>query len=279
MIQYRGEQIALVPLATPEAPTLTLSGASGETTYTYVCVAKHSSGHTAASVGASLTNGPDTLTILDRIDIRPPYVQGAESYDVYRTVVGESQGKIGSVVAYNAGTVQQAHVRDHGQAGDDADAPLNNTTGLLVSAGGCLQRASRTLSADQLKATGAPEYIVIPAPGEGCFVHILRHYLRYNFGTIAYDDDSGAVYIRARYGSASGPQAAVFAENWHSTVSLVCSSMNTEGIENEALEAVENQPVILVNDSGSDLTLGDGTALWVFDYEVIDMLTGFAVLV
>jgi hypothetical protein len=44
-------------------------------------------------------------------------------------------GKIGTIPAINQGLVQVSVLQDHGQAGDDAEAPDTNTTGSLLLPG------------------------------------------------------------------------------------------------------------------------------------------------
>jgi hypothetical protein len=135
MVTYRGEQVSIVPLETPEAPTLARVGVAGETTYSYQVVAIQGDGHSAASEEATIETGPATLTSSRRIAITPPYVRGARYYDIYRTAGGDSQGKIGTVAAINQGTTQTSVFQDRGQAGDDEDPPEDNTTGLLALPG------------------------------------------------------------------------------------------------------------------------------------------------
>ena len=118
MITYLGEQVMLLPLETPAAPALTRQGSSGATTYTYRVVARRGLGHTESSSEASLSDGPSSLSTLDFIQITPPYVQGAHIFDLYRTVGGPSQGKIGSFVPIYRGTTQVGQFPDYGQAGD-----------------------------------------------------------------------------------------------------------------------------------------------------------------
>src|ERR1700752_139380 len=143
MITYLGEQIVLSPLADPAAPTLTRRGTAGSTTYSYLVVGFRAPGHTAASEVASLSNGPATLTTLNNIDITPPYVPGVTRWDIYRTVGGATQGKIGQIAPLNFGVQQRAFVRDTGRVAVSGDPPDTNTTGQLtigvLDAGGLVQ--------------------------------------------------------------------------------------------------------------------------------------------
>jgi hypothetical protein len=131
MITYLGDQLILVPLATPQPPTLTRLGTAGPATYAYKVVAVRGLGHSGASAAATLTTGPLTLSGVRSILIIPPYVEGAVSFDVYRVTGGPSQGKIGSVLARNSRGKQLGLLRDSGQAALPGDPPTDNTTGLL----------------------------------------------------------------------------------------------------------------------------------------------------
>src|SRR4029453_19430366 len=98
MITYRGDQLFLVPLATPQPPTLPRLGTAGPATYAYKVVAVRGLGHSGASAAAPLTTGPLTLWGVRSILIIPPYVEGAVSFDVYRGTGGPSTGKFASVL-------------------------------------------------------------------------------------------------------------------------------------------------------------------------------------
>jgi hypothetical protein len=135
MPTYRGEQLTLTPLATPDPPTLTVNGTTGATTYGYKCVAKRGSVITDASSEATATDGPATLTATNHIRVTPPYVAGATGYDIYRTTGGGTQGKIGSITAHNQSGVQRNYLADTGRTGDSADEPTQNLTGELVAGG------------------------------------------------------------------------------------------------------------------------------------------------
>lgn len=135
MPAYIGEQLSLVPLDTPDPPTLTIIGGLGETTYGYKCVAKRGDVVTDASSEVTTDDGPATLTGAHHIRITPPYVAGATSYDIYRTTGGATQGKIGSITARNQGSNQRNYLTDTGRTGDGLDEPTQNLTGGLVAGG------------------------------------------------------------------------------------------------------------------------------------------------
>jgi hypothetical protein len=135
MPDYRGDQLSMIPLATPEAPTLSVRGTSGETTYGYKVVAKKGTVPTDASEEETTVDGPATLTPANHIRITPPYVAGATGFDIYRTTGGGDQGKIGSIAPRNQGTTQVRYFVDSGLSADDTEAPTVNATGQM-SAGG-----------------------------------------------------------------------------------------------------------------------------------------------
>jgi hypothetical protein len=135
MITYLGEQMTFIPLDTPEAPVLTRRGTASDNTIGYKVVAVRSTGHSEASEEATVEDGPDTLSTSAYIEVKPHYVHGATSFDIYRTTGGADQGKIGSLVARNAGTTQVGIFRDRGQVAAEGEAPDTNTTGVLYLSG------------------------------------------------------------------------------------------------------------------------------------------------
>lgn len=120
----------ITTLTTPVNVVVTPVGTAGATSYSYKVVAKSTTGaSTAASSAGSTTTGNATLTTanLNRVTWNP--VPGAASYDVYRTVGGAAQGKIGNVVA----SASPLKLDDTGLTGDTTTAPtINNTGGLTV---------------------------------------------------------------------------------------------------------------------------------------------------
>ena len=92
-----GTNWTLNNLSVPAAPTITNSGTTGSTTYTYTVTASNSAGETVASAGGSTTTGNATLTSTNKNIVTITYVNGATSYNVYRTVGGATQGKIGTI--------------------------------------------------------------------------------------------------------------------------------------------------------------------------------------
>lgn len=130
MPTYLGDPLRVQGLATPSAPTVSKRGATGETTYTYAVVAVRGTATTEASDEASVTNGASSLSAVNCMVIKPPYVANAQFFDIYRTAGGSSQGKIGRIPAFNVGGVQQSVLVDRGLTGDDTDPPALDTTGM-----------------------------------------------------------------------------------------------------------------------------------------------------
>lgn len=121
-----GTNTTLNNLAVPAAPTITTSGTAGSTTYTYTVTAVNVQGQTIASTAGSTATGNTTLTGTNFNTITWTAVNGATSYNVYRTVGGASQGNIASV---SAPTVTK---NDTGLTGSGA-SPTNPTgTSLTV---------------------------------------------------------------------------------------------------------------------------------------------------
>lgn len=110
-------------LVRPTAPLVAAQGTTGATTYTYVIVARNSTGTTEASQATSITNGNASLSASNYNQLTWTAVPYADSYDVYRTVGGATTGKI--VSATTALTSN-----DTGLAGGSETAPTTNTSGV-----------------------------------------------------------------------------------------------------------------------------------------------------
>lgn len=86
----------LPTIAVPGAPTVTPTGTTGATSYSYTCVALDGNGGvTAASSAGSTTTGNATLSGTNYNALSVTAVPGAVQYAWYRTVGGASQGLIG----------------------------------------------------------------------------------------------------------------------------------------------------------------------------------------
>ena len=118
--------LTLTALATPGAPTVTPQGTSGATTYTYRVVATVGGRTTDAGATGSTATGNATLSGSNFNRITWSDITGATGYDIYRTVGGATQGKIGAT-ARGVLTLD-----DTGLAGDAATAPTTNGTGSIA---------------------------------------------------------------------------------------------------------------------------------------------------
>ena len=99
---------------------------TGTTTYSYVVVAVAADGsHTAASGAGTITDGAASFGYPTGAVVTRYLVPNAVSYDIYRVVGGNSQGKIGSTSA--------ADFYDWGAPGDGTSPPITNTTGQLTA--------------------------------------------------------------------------------------------------------------------------------------------------
>jgi len=117
--------------------SVTNVGTAGSTTYTYVLVAEGGCGHSAASTTGTtnLGNASPNGTNHPQVHIDP--TGGAWGIDVYRTVGGATQGKIGTALATDQGGGGTSFLTfdDTGLAGDGNTAPVTNTSGCLIIPG------------------------------------------------------------------------------------------------------------------------------------------------
>jgi hypothetical protein len=110
-------------LVRPGAPLVAPQGTTGATTYTYVVVARNSTGTSEASQATSTTTGNAALSVGNYNQLTWQAVPYADSYDIYRTVGGASTGKIVSATTSTT-------TNDTGLAGDSSTAPTVNTSGV-----------------------------------------------------------------------------------------------------------------------------------------------------
>ena len=126
-------------VAAPENPNVVAVGTTGNTTYTYVCVAKDVNGNKVSGTSASTTTGNATLSSgnYNLVQLTSPFPLGAVSYDVYRTVGGATQGNIGNLTpnANNYSTSGSISLNDTGLVADGTTPPTVNSTGSVVSQG------------------------------------------------------------------------------------------------------------------------------------------------
>lgn len=151
------------------APTVTPTGGSA-TTQTYVLVGRTASGAlTGAGAAGTTTVGPTTLSTTTYNTLTGPLGGAGLAYiDVYRTVGGASQGKIGTVTLSTI-TGSTFTFVDTGLAGDSTTAPTLNTTGQLIVGAvpvGKLVLQTTLTTANILAMNGTP-VSVVGNPGAG----------------------------------------------------------------------------------------------------------------
>lgn len=128
--------MATTQLAAGTTPVITTAGTGGAVTWTYVIVPKDLNGNPSPAGSAGSTAvGNATLTTSNFNIITWSQVDGAYSYDVYRTAHGttpSTNGKIANVLASSILTgdfVQNYVLNDKALAGDSATAPSVNISG------------------------------------------------------------------------------------------------------------------------------------------------------
>lgn len=118
---------AFVEVTTPAAPTVTNQGTPGAATWTYKIVAKQSDGsYSAASAAGSTATGNATLTGSNFNRLTWAAVEGADSYDIYRTVAGTSPTSLGKI-----GNTTALTFDDTGLAGDAGTAPATGVDNII----------------------------------------------------------------------------------------------------------------------------------------------------
>ena len=120
-------RILQTALATPGSITVTPTGTTGATTYTYKLVALSGAGVTPAGAASSTTTGNATLSATNYNALSWTQVAGATGYRIYRTVGGATTGLIATIAA--GATVS---VDDTGLAGGGETAPTADTTGQFL---------------------------------------------------------------------------------------------------------------------------------------------------
>lgn len=110
-------------------------GSAGTTAYTYAFVTRTANGQNGtANTTSSTTTGNATLSASNYNAFNFIPLPGATSIDVYRTVGGATQGKIGTLTAANSaiqGYAYQWTFRDTGLAGDGTSPPTVDKSGVL----------------------------------------------------------------------------------------------------------------------------------------------------
>ncbi len=119
---------SLVPLVPPAAPVITDQGTPGSTTRDYKIVALQSDGtYAAASAAGVSTTGAAALNGTDYEQIDWVAVDGASSYDIYRSVAGGTPSTVGKI-----GNTTGITFNDTGLAGDTTTAPSVAADNLLL---------------------------------------------------------------------------------------------------------------------------------------------------
>lgn len=132
--------VVAAPAFSPIGSNVTNAGMPGGVTYSYVLVAKGGCGSSAASAAGTTTTGATTLNTTNYNVIHIQATAGAWGFDVYRTVGGATQGKIGTALAtdYSGGGTGYLSFNDTGLTGDATTAPVSNTSGCSSLAGNLL---------------------------------------------------------------------------------------------------------------------------------------------
>jgi hypothetical protein len=124
--------LTITGLATPSAPTVTPTGTTGASSYTYAVVAFNSSGQSAASATTTTTTGNATISGTNYNAIAWTAVAGAAGYNIYRTATtGLTPGNTTGIV----GTVYSPSLSFHdtgANAGNLAIAPTIATAGVAT---------------------------------------------------------------------------------------------------------------------------------------------------
>jgi hypothetical protein len=140
-------------LATPTAPTVTPTGTTGSTSYSYTITAINAyGGETIASPVGSTASGNATLTTTNYNALSWSSVTGATGYKIYRTVASGTSPTTTGLIGSSTTTT----FNDTGQAGAGNSSPTVNTTAQLTVEGAAMfQNAANSTTALQVNnATG-----------------------------------------------------------------------------------------------------------------------------
>lgn len=250
-----GGQLVLTALSTPGAPTVTVRGTAGVTTYTYKIVATNGSGTTDAGVAGSTATGNATLSATNYNELSWTVVTGATGYKVYRTVGGATQGLISTI---NSGAT--VTVNDTGLAGGGETPEANNATGrILVAAGSASYPSIGWQTDDDGTGTGFHRNA---ANNIGIDINGALHWIISSTG-IANDASAGGPVIKNVTSTATVP---TISPHSGSTITGIGGTVGTVSIIASSTEAVR------VTDTGAGLgstlgiTSGSGTGLTVNEY-------------
>jgi hypothetical protein len=136
-----------------------------------------------------------------------------------------------------------------------------------------VQIAAVTLSSAQLQHLKATAVQVVPAPGTGNLVNPLSVVAQYKFGTVAYDVPNGGQFSAAVGNAPIGVNlaAAGFIDQTTNQIQMGGSAGSPGFVPGWtwAQSALENQPVMISNNSGGEWTGGDGTVTITVYYTVV----------
>lgn len=142
------------PLSSPSAPTVTVVGTPGSTTYCYWITAKNAVGETLLSSGTCITNGNATLDTMNYNSVDWPDVAGATSYRVFRTSSSTAPTGTCPGGAHPAcgvvGTPSASNINDQSSSTSSGTVPTVNDTD------------PRSLS--QVRVLGVPSPAVVISP-------------------------------------------------------------------------------------------------------------------
>lgn len=120
--------VRVVTAATPDAPSVVPSGATGSTSWGYRVTAVSDVGETLASAETLITNGVATLSTVNFNKISWAEVIGARTYNVYRSTSGGTPGSTGLIATVMPG---QCHINDIGLSASGS-VPSANSTGRIL---------------------------------------------------------------------------------------------------------------------------------------------------
>lgn len=110
----------------PSSVSVSTVGAGDTTSYTYIVVARASSGTSQGSSAVTITTANATLTSSNFNVITWSSVASAVSYDVYRTASGGTPSSTGKI-----GNTTSLFLNDTGLAGDSTSPPITNSSGTV----------------------------------------------------------------------------------------------------------------------------------------------------
>lgn len=251
----------------PSAPTVTPTGGTA-TTQTYLLVGRTNSGSlTGAGATASTTVGPTTLSATAYNTLTGPIpALGIAYIDVYRTVGGASQGKIGSVnLSLLAGGTWT--FVDTGLAGDSTTAPTLNTTGQLIVGNVSVGRqvVQFTLTTANILAMNGTPVSVLGSPGAGNVIAVNSSFIQFKPGATQFTG-GGAITLVYHGGSVNPHSGNIPA----ATFTSASASNNLLAPISGTIQPPTNTGIDITNASGAFAT-GNGSAIVTVDFNVIGL--------